>query len=70
LAASLTRETDPAKIASNAYRQALSRDATTRELQLTVSFLEKQQGRTGSMEAATLELARGLFNLNEFLYVD
>jgi len=29
-----------------------------------------QIANTGSREAALRELARGLFNLNEFLYVD
>jgi hypothetical protein len=57
-------------IASAAYRQALSRDPSADELALTVEFLRKQQARTGSLHAAAIELARGLFNLNEFLYVD
>jgi hypothetical protein len=55
---------------TQAYRDALSREPSAEEAKLTSEFLRKQQERTGSMEAAVIELARGLFNLNEFLYVD
>jgi hypothetical protein len=70
LAARLLREGEPQKIVERAYRDVLSREASAEELRLTVNFIEKQQERTGSLEAAVIELARGLFNLNEFLYVD
>jgi hypothetical protein len=66
----LVKESDASKVAALAYRQALAREATPDELRLTVEFLNKQQARTGSLHAAAIELARGLFNLNEFLYVD
>ncbi|HYP13039.1 MAG TPA: PSD1 and planctomycete cytochrome C domain-containing protein, partial [Bryobacteraceae bacterium] len=69
-AARLNSESDPSKITTRAYREALVRDPTPEELQLTLTFLEKQRARTGSLYAAVVELARGLFNLNEFLYVD
>ena len=70
LAAKLIAQGEPAKMAAAAYRRALARDPTPDELRLTVDFLSKQQERTGSRDAAAIELARGLFNLNEFLYVD
>ena len=35
-----------------------------------IEFLERQTKRLGSRPAAMAELARGLMNLNEFLYVD
>jgi hypothetical protein len=69
-AARLAKEGDARKIAARAYRDALSREPSAEEITLTAGFLSKQQGRTGSLEAAVIELARGLFNLNEFLYVD
>ena len=69
-AATLIKEGDAAKLSVRAYRDALSREPAADELKLTTEFLRKQQERTGSLEAATIELARGLFNLNEFLYVD
>jgi hypothetical protein len=70
LAARLVKESEAPAIAARAYREALGRDATPDELRLTTDFLKKQQERTGSLHAAAIELARGLFNLNEFLYVD
>ncbi|HYO80085.1 MAG TPA: PSD1 and planctomycete cytochrome C domain-containing protein [Bryobacteraceae bacterium] len=70
LAARLSKETTPAAVATRAYREALGRDPSEEEVRLTVGFLSKQQKLTGSLEAAAIELARGLFNLNEFLYVD
>lgn len=69
-AAKLSQESDPTKLVTKAYQDALAREPQPDELKLTVEFLRKQQERTGSMEAATIELGRGLFNLNEFLYVD
>jgi hypothetical protein len=69
-AARLTKEAGVEQVAQRAYRDALSREASPEELKLTVDFLNRQQQRTGSLEAAVIELARGLFNVNEFLYVD
>ncbi|MCX6595278.1 MAG: DUF1549 and DUF1553 domain-containing protein, partial [Acidobacteria bacterium] len=69
-AARLSKQGSPAAIVAAAFKEALSRAAKPEEQQLALAFLEKQRERTGSMEAAVVELARGLFNLNEFLYVD
>ncbi len=55
---------------TNAFRRALSRDPSPEERRLTLAFLEKQTRATGTREAALIELARAMFNLNEFLYVD
>ncbi len=70
LAARLVKLGTPATIVATAFREALSRDPSAPEQQLASTFVEKQRERTGSLEAAVVELARGLFNLNEFLYVD
>jgi hypothetical protein len=69
-AARLVKLGTPAAIVATAFREALSREPSTQEQQLASAFVEKQRERTGSLEAAVVELARGLFNLNEFLYVD
>ncbi len=53
-----------------AWQETLSRDPSARELKVGEEFLALQIANTGSREAALRELARGLFNLNEFLYVD
>ena len=70
LAARLLAERDAAKVAARAYIDVLGRAAAPDELRFTVAFLEQQRQRTGTLEAATVELARAMFNLNEFLYVD
>jgi hypothetical protein len=70
LAATLIKEAGASELATRAYRDALGRTPDAAELKLTLEFLHRQQERTGSLEAATVELARALFNLNEFLYVD
>jgi cytochrome c553 len=69
-AAKFATGTELPAIVTQAYRQALSREPSAAEMQLTTAFLRNQQALTGSLEAALIELARGLFNLNEFLYVD
>ena len=69
-AARLVKLGSPAAIVAAAFRDALSRAPSPQEQQLAVTFVEKQRERTGSLEAAVVELARGMFNLNEFLYVD
>jgi hypothetical protein len=69
-AARLVKLGTPAAIVATAFREALSREPSTQEQQLASAFVDKQRERTGSLEAAVVELARGLFNLNEFLYVD
>ncbi len=53
-----------------AWRRALDRDPSPQERAAAAEFLERQTARLGSKSAAYAELARGLLNLNEFLYVD
>jgi len=53
-----------------AWRQVLSRQASTTESTKAKQFLATQTRNTNSREAAAAELARALLNLNEFLYVD
>lgn len=67
LATRFGTETSPV---TAAFRRALSRDPSAEEVRLTEAFLTAQRTKTGSAEAAAVELARALFNLNEFLYVD
>jgi len=52
------------------WRSTLSRDPSTREEAMARDFLAAQSAQTGSREKAAAELARGLFNVNEFLYAD
>ena len=53
-----------------AWRRVLNREPDAAEREAAMKFLERQSARLGSKEAALTELARGLLNLNEFLYVD
>jgi hypothetical protein len=48
----------------------LGRDPSDKERSEAVKFVERQTTRLGSRSAAYAELARGLMNLNEFLYVE
>jgi hypothetical protein len=48
----------------------LFREPTATDRSAATEFLERQTQRLGSRSAALAELARGLMNLNEFLYVD
>jgi hypothetical protein len=52
------------------WRLVLGRDASAQERTSAAQFIEKQTAGLGSPQAAYAELARGLLNLNEFLYVD
>lgn len=59
-----------------AYRLALARDASENELRETLAFLEReeasrrpQHGANASLHALE-QLARVIFNMNEFVYVD
>ncbi len=52
------------------WNSALDRDPTAQESKQALDFLTRQKENTGKREAAAAELARALFNLNEFLYVD
>ena len=54
----------------NAWQRVLFRKPTATEHSAAIEFLERQTKRLGSRSAAMAELARGLMNLNEFLYVD
>jgi hypothetical protein len=53
-----------------AWQRILVRPPTATERQTVTAFLAKQQENAGTREAALTELVRGLFNFNEFLYVD
>jgi hypothetical protein len=52
------------------WRSVLGRDPDARERRAAEEFVARQTARIGSKEAALAEVARGLLNLNEFLYVD
>lgn len=56
--------------AASAWRAVYARDPAPEELQTAQAFLERQKERLGNDEAARQQLARGLYNSNEFLYVD
>jgi hypothetical protein len=56
--------------AQEAWRRVLGRDPGETELAEAEKFVERQTARLGSKTAAYAELARGLMNLNEFLYVE
>jgi hypothetical protein len=53
-----------------AWERVLNRKPTQSEREAADQFIAKQTSLTGSKAAAMAELARGLLNLNEFLYVD
>ncbi len=53
-----------------AWRAALGRDPSAEEAGRARAFLDRQTANLGSRQAALVELSRGLFNLNEFLYVE
>jgi len=57
---------DEAKQIDLAYRLALCRPATEREVELMRAFLKK----AGAGNAAREQMARVIFNLNEFVYPD
>ncbi|MBI1792213.1 MAG: DUF1553 domain-containing protein, partial [Acidobacteria bacterium] len=54
----------------DAWRRVLGRDPSAAERAAAAGFIERQTARAGSKAAAFAELARGLLNSNEFLYVD
>jgi hypothetical protein len=59
-----------------AYRLALAREATPPELREMSTFLEKEEAAVRALDPenarlrALEQLARVIFNLNEFVYVD
>ncbi len=69
LADALLKKPAPERIA-HAWRQVLSRPPSDLETGAATDLLAAQAKITGSEPAALAELVRGLFNLNEFLYVD
>jgi hypothetical protein len=58
------------KSVEDAWLRVLGRDPSSKEGREATAFVERQSARLGSTSAAYAELARGLMNLNEFLYVD
>jgi hypothetical protein len=54
----------------DAWRSVLGRDPSDKEREEAAKFVERQTARLNSKSAAYAELARGLMNLNEFLYVE
>ena len=53
-----------------AWMRILGRAPSAQERERADAFIAKQTAELGSKESAYRELVRGLFNLNEFLYVD
>lgn len=60
----------PAEVAKSAWRTVLARNPEPAELERATKFLTAQSAELGNPVAAASELARALFNTNEFLYVD
>ncbi len=60
----------PTDVAKRAWRHVLARDPEPAELERAVKFVGAQTVELGKQSAAASELARALFNTNEFLYVD
>ena len=52
------------------WLQVLAREPDAEDKALATQFLAKQTTIAGGRLAATVEMVRGLLNLNEFLYVD
>ncbi len=52
------------------FRRVLARLPNASEVAMAHEFLTKQTQLTGGRKGALSELARGLLNTNEFLYVD
>jgi hypothetical protein len=67
LASKLVPEADPV---SAAWQRLFGRKPEAFELERSNRFLAQQIQLLGNRQAALTELARGLFNLNEFLYVE
>jgi len=67
LAAKMETSSDPV---ATAFTSVYGRRPTFAEIERTKQFLVRQTANLGSRQAALVELARGLFNTNEFLYVE
>jgi hypothetical protein len=61
---------DSAEIVKRAWRAVLGRQPDAAELERGQKFLQLQTSELGAITPAASELARALFNTNEFLYVD
>src|SRR6185503_10959404 len=61
---------DDAELARGAWQAVYARLPREDESRSVRAFLERQSAELGSRKAAIVELARVLFNTNEFLYVD
>lgn len=70
-AAALVRQIEKAEEpVTAAWRAVFGREPDAVELERSRKFLERQTAHLGSRQAALNEMARGLFNVNEFLYVE
>ena len=58
------------KLIRAAWQQVLGREPDSEEMKLANRFLRRQTENTGGRREAATEMIRGLFNLNEVLYVD
>jgi hypothetical protein len=70
LAEKLSAIADDAELAQKAWQAVYTRSPREEEVRSVRTFLERQAAELGSRKAAVVELARVLFNTNEFLYVD
>ena len=52
------------------WREVYGREPSSSERESAAKFLARQTAELGSAESGLTELARALFNTNEFLYVD
>jgi hypothetical protein len=55
---------------SSAWKEVLSREPTSYEMNRATTFLAAQGKNAGGRNEAFIELIRALLNTNEFLYVD
>jgi hypothetical protein len=67
LAGRLESSADPVR---EAWHVVYGREPQQTEVERTRLFLDRQTATLGSRRAALVELARGLFNTNEFLFVE
>jgi hypothetical protein len=67
LAETASKQSDPAAFI---FERILSRVPSADERAMAAGFLAKQTALTSSAQTALTEFARGLLNINEFLYVE
>ncbi len=70
LAAAVSKDSNYEAIVTQVWRRVLVRDPDVEELDRGRKFLRDQGAELGTLPDAASELARALFNTNEFLYVD